>query len=462
MDNKKKQIQISNAKSKLDSYKETLISLQKTRESIKQNLINSNTDNSKLQELEEDHNNLESILKSLKIILTNNTNQITVLTQDLKNLTGNRNQSLMVEDIILRDELERIEIHKKEAQDLYDSDIIEAKLNKLKLIEDIDLITNSLQEQNIIITDLQIEAHSSRKNTLEQLHQKKVDKINMHKQLNNFKSQETFINNQIDTLKLSINNLNEFKHIIIDFEYASNQVSSDMEPSTRDPSSTPPIDINKMNTFYTEFNLDKSLSLNEKISNIEKQIKDYKARLDYTIKKLDKNKQSIDSRITTIVDNYNLTNRVKVIAYKDQFKIEKEKKTTLETILAELKYKYDTYETLAMGNIDSNLSKTLSDLSNDIVNAKNRLNITRQRIAEEFTSETKRLNDTILELNIKNIEYKASFDMRNSEFLKIKQMIQAEKQFSNELNKTDEKIKHYEDIIKQTADDIRHMTVLLT
>jgi len=274
MDNKKKQIQISNAKSKLDSYKETLINLQKTKESIKQNIINSNTDNSKLQELEEDHNNLESILKSLKIILTNNTNQITVLTQDLKNLPGNRNQSLMVEDIILSDELERIEIQRKEAQDLYDSSIIEAKLNKLKLIEDIDLISNSLQEQNSILTDLQIEAHSSRKNTLEQLHQKKVDKINMHKHLNNFKSQETFINNQIDTLKLSINNLNEFKHIIIDFEYASNQVSSDMEPSTMEPSTmepstTPPIDINKMNTFYTEFNLDKSLSLNEKINNIE-------------------------------------------------------------------------------------------------------------------------------------------------------------------------------------------------
>ena len=217
-----------------------------------------------------------------------------------------------------------------------------------------------------------------------------------------------------------------------------------------------------MNTFYTEFNLDKSLSLNEKINNIEKQIKDYKARLDYTIKKLDKNKQSIDSRVKTIVDNYNLTNRVKVIAYKDQFKIEKEKRTTLETILVDLQYKYDTYETLVMGNIDSNLSKTLSDLNNDIVNANNRLNITRQRIAEEFTSETKRLNDTMLELNIKNIEYKASFDMRNSEFLKIKQMIQNEKQFSNELNKTDEKIKHYEDIIKQTEDDIRHMTVLLT
>ena len=462
MDNKKKQIQISNAKSKLDTYKETLINLQKTKESIKQSIINSNTNNSKLQELEEDHTNLESILKSLKIILTNNTNQITVLTQDLKNLPGNRNQSLMVEDIILSDELERIEIHKKEAQDLYDSDIIEAKLNKLKLIEDIDLISNSLQEQNSIITDLQIEAHSSRKNTLEQLHQKKVDKINMHKQLNNYKSQETFINNQIDSLKLSINNLNDFKHIIIDFEYASNQVSSDIEPSTTDPSTTMSIDINKMNTFYTEFNLDKSLSLNEKISNIEKQIKDYKARLDYTIKKLDKNKQSIDSRITTIVDNYNLTNRVKVIAYKDQFKIEKEKRTTLETILAELKYKYDTYETLVMGNIDSNLIKTLSDLNTDIVNANNRLNITRQRIAEEFTSETKRLNDTILDLNIKNIEYKASFDMRNSEFLKIKQMIQNEKQFSNELNKTDEKIKHYEDIIKQTEDDIRHMTVLLT
>ena len=462
MDNKKKQIQISNAKSKLDSYKETLINLQKTRESIKQSIINSNTNNSKLQELEEDHTNLESILKSLKIILTNNTNQITVLSQDLKNLPGNRNQSLMVEDIILSDELERIEIHKKEAQDLYDFNIIEAKLNKLKLIEDIDLISNSLQEQNSIITDLQIEAHSSRKNTLEQLHQKKVDKINMHKQLNNFKSQETFINNQIDSLKLSINNLNDFKHIIIDFEYASNQVSSDTEPSATEPSTTMSIDINKMNTFYTEFNLDKSLSLNEKINNIEKQIKDYKARLDYTIKKLDKNKQSIDSRITTIVDNYNLTNRVKVIAYKDQFKIEKEKRTTLETILADLKYKYDTYETLVMGNIDSNLSKTLSDLNNDIVNAKNRLNITRQRIAEEFTSETKRLNDTILELNIKNIEYKASFDMRNSEFLKIKQMIQNEKQFSNELNKTDEKIKHYEDIIKQTEDDIRHMTVLLT
>lgn len=462
MDNKKKQIQISNAKSKLDSYKETLINLQKTRESIKQSIINSNTNNSKLQELEEDHTNLESILKSLKIILTNNTNQITVLSQDLKNLPGNRNQSLMVEDIILSDELERIEIHKKEAQDLYDFNIIEAKLNKLKLIEDIDLISNSLQEQNSIITDLQIEAHSSRKNTLEQLHQKKVDKINMHKQLNNYKSQETFINNQIDALKLSINNLNDFKHIIIDFEYASNQVSSDTEPSATEPSTTMSIDINKMNTFYTEFNLDKSLSLNEKINNIEKQIKDYKARLDYTIKKLDKNKQSIDSRITTIVDNYNLTNRVKVIAYKDQFKIEKEKRTTLETILADLKYKYDTYETLVMGNIDSNLSKTLSDLNNDIVNAKNRLNITRQRIAEEFTSETKRLNDTMLELNIKNIEYKASFDMRNSEFLKIKQMIQNEKQFSNELNKTDEKIKHYEDIIKQTEDDIRHMTVLLT
>ena len=437
---KKKQFQIQTVQSKLDNYKQTLTTLLESHKQLSNNLELNNPNYDNLDKLNSNKIVLENTLKELKKNIAKTTNNITKLSYSLKELPSIRINKYNEEELILKQEIDRIELQKIEDRVKYDKSIEQAHLDKLKLIDDISIIQNAILEQNNIILQIQTNTHSSRKDTLLQLHQKKEDKNNIKKQINNINIIDNLVNNQIIELKHTIKNLEEFKIMLVDKIYNTN---------TNTDNSTDTLD-----NYYVDFNIDKELLLNDKINIIDIKINDLHNKINNITIKINKNKTSNTSRINTIIDNYNKTTRGKVIAYKDSFKIEKEKKKQLQLILDTLNYQYDTFENNIISNINLNYTNIINELHFDIIRANERLIIMKFRINLEYETETNRIKDEISILNLNIIELSKTYFNTNKELQNLLITIDKENSVGKDIAKLNEEIQKYKAMIMQNETNI--------
>ena len=437
---KKKQFQIQTVQSKLDNYKQTLTTLLESHKQLSNNLELNNPNYDNLDKLNSNKIVLENTLKELKKNIAKTTNNITKLSYSLKELPSIRINKYNEEELILKQEIDRIELQKIEDRVKYDKSIEQAHLDKLKLIDDISIIQNAILEQNNIILQIQTNTHSSRKDTLLQLHQKKEDKNNIKKQINNINIIDNLVNNQIIELKHTIKNLEEFKIMLVDKIYNTN---------TNTDNSTDTLD-----NYYVDFNIDKELLLNDKINIIDIKINDLHNKINNITIKINKNKTSNTSRINTIIDNYNKTTRGKVIAYKDSFKIEKEKKKQLQLILDTLNYQYDTFENNIISNINLNYTNIINELHFDIIRANERLIIMKYRINLEYETETNRIKDEISILNLNIIELSKTYFNTNKELQNLLITIDKENSVGKDIAKLNEEIQKYKAMIMQNETNI--------
>ena len=440
---KKKQFQIQTVQSKLDNYKITLTTLLESRKQLYKNLETTNPNYEKIDKLNNNKILLENTLKEIKNNISKNTNEITKFKYSLKDLPSIRENKHSIETEILMLELKRIDLQKEENQKTYDNAISKAHLDKLQLIDDISIIQNAIVEQNNIISQIQFNAHSFRKDTLSQLHQKKIDKNDINLQTNQINNQHESINLQIIELQKIIQTLEIFKTLLVNETYST--VSDD--------------DINIDNSTiiennYIEFNIDKNLLLNDKINIIDKIIETNKNRIININNKLNKLKISNNSRINNIIDNYNKTNRTKVISYKDNFKVEKEKKKQLLQVLNTLLFQYDNFENQIIANIKLELTNATNELEIDINRANERLVIMKYRINNDFEIENNCITDEIDIFNMKNKEISKLFNNTNEELQNLNKTIEKENTIGNEIIKLDEEINKYKTMIIQNETNI--------
>jgi hypothetical protein len=436
---KKKQFQIQTVQSKLDNYKNTLITLINSRKQLSDNLALTNPNYDKINKLNDDKNILENNLKEFKNNISKNTNDISQLSKTLKELPSIRDSKNKNEEDILIQEIDRIKIQKVEDHSKYDESISNAHIDKLQLIDDINIIQSAIKIQNDVISQIQLNAHSSRKDTLTQLHQKKNEKQNINLQKTQIGEQTEFINIQISELQNIISDLETFKTILVNETY-NNTANTDI--------------ANTIDNYYTKFNIGKEILLNDKIDIINSKIIYNTNRIQNINIKLNKTIISNDARITNIINNYNKTDRVKVIAYKDSFKIEKEKLKQLQQTLDKLLYQYDSFENNIINNIKLKLTNAINDLDFDITRANERLVIMKFRNNLDFEIENNRITDEIAILNIKIEDMRKSFNNTNKELQNLKTTIENENIIGNDIAKLDEEIKKYKAMILQNETNI--------
>jgi hypothetical protein len=444
---KKKLFQIQTVQSKLDNYKQTLKTLLESHKQLSDNLELNNPNYDNLDKLNNNRIVLENTLKEIKSNIAKTTNNITKLSYSLKELPSIRINKYNEEEIILKQEIDRIELQKLEDKEKYDKSIEKAHLDKLKLIDDISIIQNAIQEQNNIILQIQTNTHSSRKDTLLQLHQKKEKKNNIKEQIDNNYIIDNLVNNQITELKNTIKKLEEFKIILVDKIY-NTDTDTDTNTNTNNNYN------DTLENYNVDFNIDKELLLNDKINIIDTKINDLQKKINNITTKLNKNNTSNTSRINSIIDNYNKTTREKVIAYKDNFKIEKEKKKQLQLILDTLNYQYDTFEKNIIANINLNSTNAINELHFDIIRANERLIIMKYRINLEYETETNRIKDEISILNINIIELSKTYFNTNKELQNLQITIDKENSVGKDIAKLNEEIQKYKAMIMQNETNI--------
>ena len=444
--NKKIQYQVSKIQSNILQYNNILEKLNLEKLNLGNKLITTKVEELDINNILEHRNKLSSLeaeSKSIKQNISDTTKEISIANNLLLDTVTIRENKIKDEEQINKDELLRIEGEIIDNNTTHNSELLQADLDKASLLDNIQFVESQLDLQNKIIVELQTISHTSRKETLASLQQKKQDKLNTLQHINNNKEIENEFTNQIVSLEANIQKLINLKTLIIDIEYNVSNGSSDSGSGNGD-----------IYSLYNEFNIDVNIPITEKILIIDTQITDYQNKLTILNNKFNKSKNTNTARIQNILNTYNTTNRIKVLGYKDKYKIEKEKKNELETILAIMKNKYDTYEEIIINNIKNKLDNSMIELDNDREKSIDRMNIMNIRILDEFNSENLRINKMISDNKNKLQVLRNSFDLNMKDISYIKLIIEAEDSINCELDRVNEQIKMYMSNIKQSESEI--------
>lgn len=433
---KKKQFQINTIKSKLDTYNTNLqILLNKYNElSEKQQQINPNLDN--INKLKDNKNFLETDIKKIRNNISNFSNNYSENKQKLLKLPEDKTNKLNQEIQIKNEELDRITNQKTYYNDKLKQDLENAELDRLQLQTEIELIKTEIDKQNNIISNIQLTAHSSRKGLLSDLQQKKKNKNEIKEQQTNLENQINDINKQNDEFNIKINELNEFKKMIIDMKYNS------------------PINVEKLNSYYIEFNISENILISDKLKQIDDIINNLIRKNDIINRRFQKNKQSQEISINQIIDNYNKVHRIQVIAYKDQYKCEKEKRNKLNEILNYLTNQYNNFDINIIGNINDTFSRTINELNEDIKKSEQRLEIMTIRINDEYEKNKTYLEQQNTDINENIKQNTQNINVITDKINIIIQQMENENSFALESDKLKEEINKYENIIKQLENDL--------
>ena len=443
--NKKVQYQINTIKDKIVIYNDTIQTLIEKRNSIiandnnninDSNNTNNTNDTNKIKELQNLKTSLELEQQILKKNISNISNEIKQYENYLESLNLMHLNNINNEDNIYKEELSRIEEQKANIIEDNKKNLELAYIDKQNLYNNIELIKNELNIQNNKISQIQIISHSNRKTILDDLHQKKKDKLINQQSINTYKDNETFVLNQITTLENSNNKIIDFKTNIINSNY-------NIET-----------DDTKLLNYYNEYNIDINLSINEKITILDKIFNDNENKIKLINLKCEKQKNRNDMIIKDIIDNYNKTNRIKILGYKDQFKIEKEIRNNLENILNNMTNDYNTFDDIIIGNINNDFLNMNNELENDILRSYSRLNIMKNRIIDDFNNETENKKQLIENNKNKLLDLHNQFNNIIVELENVKTNTKNTNIIINEITNIDNEIEKYQSIILQMSNDI--------
>ena len=440
---KKAQYQINTLKEKIVTYNDTIKTLYDKRNTIKENLespiLSTNTDT--LKYLQNKQSTLETQQQVLKQTIITISNEIKKYESDLENLNIMHAININNEDTINNEELSRIEEQKKNVIKQHKLNLELKYIDKQNLYNEIELIQNELELQKYKVSQVQIKSHSNRKQILDELHNKKKDKLNHQEYINNFKNNETSISNQIVNLENTNKEILEFKKNIINFNY-------DDECNNNSN-----LLLNYYND-YNNYNIDVNLPINDKIIILDKLISDNEKKINSLKAKYEKQQNTNNISIKNRFDIYNKSNRNKIFGYKDEFKIEKTQKQNLDIILQDITEQYNTFDEIIIGNVNNDLLISMNEFENDIVRSYDRLNIMKNRIIDNFNDEKKTKLNLIEENKIKLKELYNEFNIIIVELENVKPNIKKSIVIKNEIDIIDIEIKKYETIINQIRLDI--------
>lgn len=403
-----------------------------------QNSINIDT----LNILQDKKTSLENTKKNIKQNINNLITNISKLEYNLKQLPLDTKDILTKEITIFNDEHQRIENDRLETLNSNIENINRANLDKEQLLKDIELLKVNINLQSNVITNIQKECHSSRKNILESLKEKKQLKIKLNNTIENATLTVNTFLQQITNLNNENDNLMEFKKLLVNYEYNTETDTDSIFKFT------------ELETYYKLYNIDNNILLNDKLNKIDDIITNNKNQILLFNKKLSKTETLNTYTIKDNLDNYNNSTTNKVLTYKDTFKIEKEKQSQLEMILDTKLNLYNNYETLIIDKINNDFKTKIECLNLDKINADKRLHIIKLRMNKDYENNKKELRKQI-EDNKQETQKQYEYIHNINDNIKIATTtIENTSVLNDELYILENKIKKHKEIISITEKDL--------
>lgn len=406
----------------------------KYKQSIFDDLHNKNNNSVNLSiDLDTLNNNILK-LETLKLTHKKSINDLTLNISEIKNKLKEY-PDIIIENInkennILNDEIERINNDRIEITNNHIEEIKKAYIDKEQLLKNINLHKEKINYHDDYINNIQIELHKSRKNIIEQLKVKKINKNNVNNELKNNNETINSFKNKINQLKQNNNELKIFKEIVINCEY-------NLEYNTI-----------ILDEYYNKFNINKELAINETIDLIDNFTNSNINDINYINKKINKT-ESINNNILNESKNKNTnTNNFKVMTYKDTYKLAKEKKKELQFEIDKLLEKYNNYEILIINIINNKFQDEIKDLDLDMKRANDRFEIIKIRLKNEEEK-----NKIIVHEKINNINNEILYNESNIIKVsnEIKELIKNRDSYQSinlEMKKLNIEIQNYKNSIK--------------
>lgn len=419
---KRKQFQINNLTAKLQTFQLTLDNLIKQKLELLSGINNfRHFQNSikVIENLKQEKQNKQQQITTLKTTISNIKHEITALQHQINNLPTNLQNSITNEINIYHEEITTLENLINEENINLAQKIIDEEQNKSLLLEQINNIMSDINNQNQIIQDLQIEAHQTRKNTLEELHQKKRDKISLQQQLTALNNNKNIYTDTVANLRDNNFILETLKKKLIDNYYSNTDIQSNIEYKNC---------IREINNIIhsnisPDSNCEEIQNPNNIIEKIDGIIQENNARIEIICRKGEKANVKINTQINNLLATIPEPHRTKTISNKVALKNEKNKRTELENIYKSLQELYTNYDEIIIAKLKDNHLGTISALEEHKQRAVERLNIMKTRITDENVSRQTELETRIQQLKNQIIETTQNIENISQEIINIENNI---------------------------------------
>ena len=483
---KKKQFQIQNLKAKQATYETSLNELLQQRQQILDNIKNldildtlqtpsllSNTDNNSLNvnvnvnvnELLESKTLIEKQITTIKNLLSANKYDIVNTTNKIKQLPEILKANIKTEVNIYNEEITNIENLILEAELNNIQKQTDANSDKADLLNDIISIKTLIVEQNNIITDLQFNAHNSRKNTLEDLHNKKQEKILMQQQIDNINTNSKIYQEHLDKLTNANTILELLKVNIINNYYTTTDTTTTDTPNSNNANNTTEsiLDIIRMLIDYDiQIDLDNQDNLtnpeftNHLVKQIDSTIENNNARMVSINNKSERVQIKNNIHIENIKNNFNNVSRNKIISFKDLYKIEKQKRSDLQSKCNEMEHLYNNYNTLVINKITDEYNAHILELNNHKKRAVERINIMKARLNNEYEQTKTNLETQIIQIQTELSNNTKNFNDLNIQLKEIQNKLANLDKSNMEIHNLDNKINQITTTINKIKNDINY------
>jgi hypothetical protein len=466
---RKKHFQIQTLTNKLNTYEIKLKELMSKRETIlaSANSIDSTKNNNLLTTINNlltNKNDLEKKIIDTKTLLTSSKYEITRITNQIKILPGQLIQNIDNEQLIYNDSITNIENIIIDINNKHCENIKNAYLEKQNILSNINILQSQIKQQHDTITELQTHAHNSRKTILQELHQKKQQKIILQQQIKTVFNQNTIYYEHIEELTNINIILEQLKINIINLHYNNSQNISQKEIIKSILNNYITIikpkddNIHILDNPILNLDIEKLVHpeyINTIITEIDSIITNNTSRINIIKLKGAKAQLKINNNIDNIQNNSSKDDksRNKVISFKDQYKLEKGKKNELINKLEELQYLYNNYDTIIINKITTEYNSSIIELEDNKKCSLERLNIMKDRLKQEYQENNTNLEkqNQIIQNNLSNytqILHELTINLNNV----IENIIELDK--SNlELHTIDININQIETIIEKIKID---------
>lgn len=472
--NRRNQFQLQLLTQKINDNKNKLNQLTTARD----NLINTSTSNNtnleeqstaqqnKLITLAEQKQLLENQNVEIRSFITKSRGDHSSITNQLKLLPSKLATDQKQEQDIYNEEIHSIECRIKEAGEQHLENLNQLVIDKSNLADDIIKYQNELSIMNDNITAIQENAHGFRKNTIQELQQRKQQKVTLQQMINNHNQQrDIYITTQNNTQD-EIDKLTSLKSKAIDRFYSSNtnNLLSDLQTILANLNLEVP---NK--TFETTPGTTPGTTPSELLSTIVAYI-DNKITTNKTILANINNKtEKLDKRLSVIYDthylNSNSSNDIKTRchhpSYKQEFKTAKLEKEQLQKTIDTLIAKNTNWENEMITTARVNYQNILNELENDRQRAAERLEIMATRLTEQNITKLSDLQNQIKELEDNLADASNKLQNNKTEITKIEQEIQLANSTQIEINKLNTQITTLENTISKIQLDIDSLSNLV-
>lgn len=487
---KKKQFQLQNLKSKLNNYEKSLNELIKQRANILLNATPDTTLDTTLDNFQSKKNDIETQIIQTKTNISSGKYELVNLINKLKLLPEQLQNNIADEINIYKEELSNLDNTITDTIQTHLQNIEDSKTDKNILGDEISNLENQINEQHTVISDIQTNAHHSRKNILQELHHKKQQKISLQEQINTIQSNNNIYQNTIDDLNTINTFLIQTKRDLINYFYdvnsnntnnnTNNNAQSDVCCNSEELQNI----INSIGSFellksynitintidmldmldnlYSPDNLsDRQNYLRNFVNNFDEIINNNTARIQSITHKSDKAKIKTDIHIENIRKDQDQStfsrNKTKTLSYKDSYKMEKNKKTELQNRYNDLQNLYNNYESLVINKLLEAHNASLLELNNHKLRAEERLNIMKDRLQNNYQQ-----NKSNLEEQIKTTQ--GNLLLHNNKFTDLHKQLQEVNTNLSSLDKNkmtlqilEGKIKDITQVIEKLKNDIEYL-----